>query len=282
MNKNKKSKIVLFSVIGLAAVSIGTVGFATWMVGVQKTNDVLTVTANVGVHSLIVNGVEKNSIKYHVESAQVGGSFVEKTNTTSTSLTQNYSDVWSGYSVDHSYNFRVRVGDVFGFGGWSVGVIPTGIVTQQWSSKTTSFGKMIDDTRYNIQVGTGGIQSDGPIVDKNGNEVGFESGSNPDGTYLKFSDGTLIMTVTSNATLAWSKAVTATVNMPVLAINTNYQVQLSYAYDLPDAIRGKTTVHARNKTTSSFGIVMQTQDEFFNATNAEDVRIDCVIYARWK
>ena len=45
MNKNKKSKVVLFSVIGLAAVSIGTVGFATWVVGVQKTETSLTVNA---------------------------------------------------------------------------------------------------------------------------------------------------------------------------------------------------------------------------------------------
>ncbi len=45
MNKNKKSKVVLFSVIGLAAVSIGTVGFATWVVGVQKTETSLTVKA---------------------------------------------------------------------------------------------------------------------------------------------------------------------------------------------------------------------------------------------
>ena len=47
MNKNRKSKLVLFSVIGLAAVSIGTVGFATWMVGVEKKSDALTFTANV-------------------------------------------------------------------------------------------------------------------------------------------------------------------------------------------------------------------------------------------
>ena len=45
MNKNRKSKLVLFSVIGLAAVSIGTVGFATWVVGVQKTEASLTVKA---------------------------------------------------------------------------------------------------------------------------------------------------------------------------------------------------------------------------------------------
>lgn len=125
--------------------------------------DNVTVRASVKVHSLIVNGVQKNSIKYQVQSAQFGGSFADKVNTTSASLTKSYSDVWVGYSVDHSYNFRVRVGDVFGFGGWSVGIVPTGIVTQQWGSKTTSFGKMIDDTSYNIQVGTGGIQSDGPV-----------------------------------------------------------------------------------------------------------------------
>lgn len=45
MNKNKKSKIVLFSVIGLAAISIGTVGFATWVVGVQRKEASLTLTA---------------------------------------------------------------------------------------------------------------------------------------------------------------------------------------------------------------------------------------------
>lgn len=47
MKKNKKSKLVLFSVIGLAAISIGTVGFATWMVGVQKKEETLTISASV-------------------------------------------------------------------------------------------------------------------------------------------------------------------------------------------------------------------------------------------
>lgn len=126
--------------------------------------DNATVKATVKVQSLIVNGVQKNSIKYQVQSAQSGGSFATKADTTSTGLTKSYSDVWVGYSVDHAYNFRVRAGDVFGFGAWSVGVIPTGVVTQQWGSKTTSFGKMIDNTSYNVQVGAGGIQNDGAYV----------------------------------------------------------------------------------------------------------------------
>lgn len=133
--------------------------------------DNVTVRANVKVHSLIVNGVQKNSIKYQVQSSKSGGSYSDKVNTTSTSLTKSYSDVWVGYSVDHYYHFRVRVGDVFGFGSWFVGRVPTGVVTQQWGSRTTSFGKMIDKPQYNVQVGTGGIQSDGPIIDNSGNEV---------------------------------------------------------------------------------------------------------------
>ena len=47
MKNNKKSKIVLFSVIGLAAISIGTVGFATWITGVENRTATDNVTVNV-------------------------------------------------------------------------------------------------------------------------------------------------------------------------------------------------------------------------------------------
>ena len=47
MNINKKSKVVLFSILGLAAISIGTVGFATWVVGVQRTEVGLQLSAKV-------------------------------------------------------------------------------------------------------------------------------------------------------------------------------------------------------------------------------------------
>lgn len=38
MKKNTKTKLVLFSVIGLAAISIGTVGFANWITGIKQEN----------------------------------------------------------------------------------------------------------------------------------------------------------------------------------------------------------------------------------------------------
>ena len=45
MKKSQKSKIVLCSILGLAAISIGSVGFATWLVGVNKTTEELHVEA---------------------------------------------------------------------------------------------------------------------------------------------------------------------------------------------------------------------------------------------
>ena len=44
MKKNTKSKIVLFSIIGLAAISIGTVGFATWVTGLDKKEESANIT----------------------------------------------------------------------------------------------------------------------------------------------------------------------------------------------------------------------------------------------
>lgn len=60
MKRNKKSKLVLFSVLGLAAISIGTVGFATWMVGVQKKEESLTINA-------LVDNTLNNSIYLEAE-----------------------------------------------------------------------------------------------------------------------------------------------------------------------------------------------------------------------
>ena len=51
MKKNIKSKIVLFSVIGLAAISIGTVGFATWVTGLDKKTETVNTSITVDTAS---------------------------------------------------------------------------------------------------------------------------------------------------------------------------------------------------------------------------------------
>jgi len=60
MKKNKfnKKKIVIASLIGVALVSVGTVGFATWIVGVQKTSESNSLT-------LGVDAVENDTLYIH-------------------------------------------------------------------------------------------------------------------------------------------------------------------------------------------------------------------------
>ena len=93
MNKNRKSKLVLFSVIGLAAVSIGTVGFATWVVGVQKTEASLTVKALVDDttnSSLYLDAVAStNQVKIAEKVAYPGSGETKKTYDVITTVTES-------------------------------------------------------------------------------------------------------------------------------------------------------------------------------------------------
>ena len=77
MKKNTKSKIVLFSVIGLAAISIGTVGFATWVTGLDKKTETVNTTITVDTASNKTCYVEAelgtdNSISLTEKTAAVG------------------------------------------------------------------------------------------------------------------------------------------------------------------------------------------------------------------
>ena len=77
MKKNTKSKIVLFSVIGLAAISIGTVGFATWVTGLDKKTETVNTTITVDKASNKTCYVEAelgtdNSISLTEKTAAVG------------------------------------------------------------------------------------------------------------------------------------------------------------------------------------------------------------------
>lgn len=74
MKKSKKAKIVLFSVIGLAAISVGTVGFATWITGIEsKTHaETLTVTVDDSKNTTCIVEATLSDAKIHV------GEHVEK------------------------------------------------------------------------------------------------------------------------------------------------------------------------------------------------------------
>lgn len=68
MKNNKKSKIVLFSVIGLAAISIGTVGFATWITGIvdkEETSDI-SVTVDTSKNTTCILEVNQTDSAIHL------------------------------------------------------------------------------------------------------------------------------------------------------------------------------------------------------------------------
>lgn len=68
MKKNKKAKIVLFSVVGLAAISIGTVGFATWITGIvdkEKTSNI-TVTVDTSKNTTCILEINQTDSSIHL------------------------------------------------------------------------------------------------------------------------------------------------------------------------------------------------------------------------
>lgn len=137
----------------------------------------VTIKGEVTSSSLVVGGVQKNIVNYQSQTA-LGSSWVARTSQSYGKTSHSYSATFGGFGVDNAYNVRSRAGDIFNWGSWSAGVIPSGEVTQQWSRKTTSFGKMIDNKNYNIQAGFGGIHSDGDIIAKN---IAFDLPYNPNG-----------------------------------------------------------------------------------------------------
>ncbi len=68
MKNNKKSKIVLFSVIGLAAISIGTVGFATWITGIvdKEESSNISVTVDASKNTTCILEVNQTDSAIHL------------------------------------------------------------------------------------------------------------------------------------------------------------------------------------------------------------------------
>lgn len=127
------------------------------------------VTLNVAVSSLVV-GSQKNSLRYIIQSRQRGtSSWTTKVNNQLTTITYNGSQIVMTYSIDYAYDFNVQVVDIFNT-TTSLGVAPTGSVTMQWGDDWIAVGKT-REYNANLEVGSKGFRSNGPIIDKEGYEV---------------------------------------------------------------------------------------------------------------
>lgn len=161
MNKNKKSKLVLFSVLGLAAISIGTVGFATWAVGVQKKEASLTLTAVVDntVNDSVILEATINSSKQFIVADKIE---VNKVNDKIIGTSKGEGTV--GYSADAlKFSFETLQYSV----GSSVTDLPTKMIIE-----------LVEDSGINGKN----------YVAEEGNKIGttFRTNDNAPWTYLKF------------------------------------------------------------------------------------------------
>ncbi|MDD7288055.1 MAG: hypothetical protein PUG89_10500 [Succinivibrio sp.] len=161
MNKNKKSKLVLFSVLGLAAISIGTVGFATWAVGVQRKEASLTLTAVVDntVNDSVILEATINSSKQFIVADKIE---VNKNNDEIIGTSKGEGTV--GYSPDAlKFSFETLQYSV----GRSVTSLPQKMIIE-----------LVEDIETNAKN----------YVAAEGNKIGttFRTNDNAPWTYLKF------------------------------------------------------------------------------------------------
>ena len=107
MKNNKKSKIVLFSVIGLAAISIGTVGFATWITGIinKTVTDNLTVVVDNSKNDTVLLDATLSSNQIILKESVTGKEYLNTDNIdTSPVLSLNFSTFIVTTSKDYTFN----------------------------------------------------------------------------------------------------------------------------------------------------------------------------------
>ena len=165
------------------------------------------------VSELKVGTTIKNKLTYAIKSKQNGhSSYTTKKTLTAPGTTVTTSDLLSMYQADYSYDFILEVSDIFQTVS-IVGILAMGVLLMQWAKDSLSIGTMLPGTQYNVYIGAKGLNSLGPIIDKNGNEVLgardyiIDCGSNSNGTWEKWASGTLIQKKTvalaSGASTEW-------------------------------------------------------------------------------
>ena len=105
--KKNKSKIVLFSVIGLTAISIGTVGFATWITGIKKETmtDNLTVNVDTSKNDTVLLDATLSSKEIILKESVTGQTYLNTNNSgISPVLSLNFSTFIVTTSKDYTFN----------------------------------------------------------------------------------------------------------------------------------------------------------------------------------
>ena len=156
------------------------------------------VTFKTSVSSLKVNNVEKNKLKYRIKSKRTSEStYSTKADVNHGTLTYTGSTLLSGYLADFSFNFLVEVLDVFNDVAPVAGLVPNGILLMHWYRDSVAIGMMLPSEAFNAFIGSKGLKSNGPIIDKNDIEIlgigGTKEGNKLVNTEIKLGANTLLL-----------------------------------------------------------------------------------------
>ncbi len=179
------SKSVTVNVLPYAAPKITTFGL-------QRCNEdgsdnalgeYVKVTRTGSVSSL-VNVTERNTLTYRIKTkARDSSTWTTKKEQTITGISLTGSDIIGGYLAASSYDFRLEIVDKFKT-SIALNVLPSAKVPMSWSKEGIGVGKIWEQGALDV----------GGDVYINNALAGYvvESGSNANGRWIRFSDGTQI------------------------------------------------------------------------------------------
>ncbi len=150
MNIKNKNKFVIHSVIGLAAISIGTIGFATWITGIDKQSESDALSINVDTSknkTCVVEASLSDSEISLSEKEAVTGSFIKIEDGKDTDLTITFSTLKvtvSDYYAFNGLNFTLEIPGTDGVANCSLntaksGVYPTNLYREVANSDSKTY-----------------------------------------------------------------------------------------------------------------------------------------------
>jgi hypothetical protein len=187
------SKNVTVNVLPYTAPKI--TGFSLQRCNADGTPDVMGEYVKVtrtGSVSSLVNGTEKNTLTYRIKSkARSDSTWTTKKEQTISGISLTGNDIIGGCLATTSYDFRLEITDKFKT-SVAINTLPTAEVPMSWSKTGVGVGKIWEQGALDV----------GGDVYINNALAGYivESGSNSNGDYAKFSNGTMICTLSKVVT----------------------------------------------------------------------------------
>ena len=270
------SKSVTVNVLPYAAPKITTFGL-------QRCNEdgsdnalgeYVKVTRTGSVSSL-VNVTERNTLTYRIKTkARDSSTWTTKKEQTITGISLTGSDIIGGYLAASSYDFRLEIVDKFKT-SIALNVLPSAEVPMSWGKEGIGVGKIWEQGALDV----------GGDVYINNALAGYvvESGSNANGRWIRFSDGTQICwRSVSIPGSGWTQSAYApfyykniTVSLPVSFVGTAYPIYSNQENSI--ARRGSWVTNCAMSGSNAVGIWLAAL-----ATYDTDSMGNLLVIGRWK